>query len=157
MRVGLGLDLHRFAQGRTLRLGGVEIPYERGLAGHSDADVLLHAVMDAALGAAGLGDIGAHFPPDDDRYRDADSAALLRGVRDRLGEMGWAVVQVDAVVVAEAPRLSPYVERMRARIAEILDLPVADVAVKATTAEGMGAIGRGEGIQAIAVVLLERV
>lgn len=151
------MDLHRFAQGRTLRLGGVEIPYERGLAGHSDADVLLHAVMDAALGAAGLGDIGAHFPPDDDRYRDADSAALLRGVRDRLGEMGWAVVQVDAVVVAEAPRLSPYVERMRARIAEILDLPVADVAVKATTAEGMGAIGRGEGIQAIAVVLLERV
>jgi 2-C-methyl-D-erythritol 2,4-cyclodiphosphate synthase len=136
-------------------LGGVEIPHSRGLAGHSDADVLLHAVADAVLGAAGLRDIGAHFPPDDDRYRDVDSAELLREVRDRIRARGWAVSQVDTVVVAEAPRLSQYIDQMRARIADILDLPVDDVAVKATTAEGMGAIGRGEGIQAMAVVLLE--
>lgn len=138
-------------------VGGVEIPHDRGLAGWSDADVLLHAVIDAALGAAGLGDIGAQFPSDDERYRGANSAELLGEVRDRLRARGWAVSQVDTVVVAEAPRLAPYVDRMRTRIAEILGLGVADVAVKATTAEGMGAIGRGEGIQAMAVVVLERV
>jgi len=157
VRVGLGIDLHAFAAGRRLVVGGVEIPYDRGLAGHSDADVLLHAIMDAALGAAGLPDIGTHFPPDDPAYAGADSLGLLAGVRDLLADVGWRVGQVDATVIAEAPRLSAHVPLMRLRIAAALGIEPDDVGVKATTAEGLGALGRGEGMQATAVVLLDRI
>lgn len=154
VRVGIGVDVHRLEAGRRLVLGGVEIPHDRGLAGWSDGDVLVHAVMDAALGAAGLMDIGAYFPPGDERYRDAHSLELLAEVRRRVEERGYRVAQVDSVILAEAPRLGPHIPRMRARLAEVLGIPVEDVSVKATTAEGLGAVGRGEGIQALAVVLL---
>lgn len=154
MRTGIGYDAHRFAAGRRLVLGGVEIPHERGLEGHSDADVVLHAIADAILGAAALGDIGAHFPPSDARYRDADSRDLLRESARLAREAGWVPVNVDATVLAEAPRIGPHVPAMRARIAACLGLEVAAVGVKATTNEGMGAIGRGEGIAALAVATL---
>lgn len=153
-RVGLGYDVHPFAAGRRLVLGGVEIPHDRGLAGYSDADVLLHAVMDALLGAAGLGDIGVHFPPTDPRWQGADSRELVRTVR-RLLEPGWRVVNVDATLLAEAPRIGPYREAMRRSIADLLGVAAAQVNVKATTNEGMGFVGRGEGIAALAVALLE--
>jgi len=157
VRVGLGIDLHAFAAGRRLVVGGVEIPHDRGLVGHSDADVLLHAIMDAALGAAGLPDIGTHFPADDPAYAGADSLGLLARVRDLLADGGWRVAQVDATVIAEAPRLSQHVPLMRLRIAAALGIESDDVGVKATTAEGLGALGRGEGMQATAVVLLVRI
>lgn len=148
-RVGIGYDSHRFAAGRRLILGGVEIAHDRGLDGHSDADALTHAVTDAVLGAAGAGDIGVHFPPDDERWRDADSIGLLREVAGRLP---GRVINVDATVICEAPRLGPHREEMERRLSGALGAPVS---VKATTNEGMGAIGRGEGIAAIAVALLE--
>ena len=154
VRTGIGYDAHRFAAGRRLVLGGVEIPHERGLEGHSDADVLLHAIADAILGAASLGDIGAHFPPSDARYRDADSLDLLHDVVRLAAEAGWVPGNVDATVLAEAPRIGPHVPAMRARIAACLGLEAAAVGVKATTNEGMGAIGRGEGIAALAVATL---
>ncbi|MBC7092967.1 2-C-methyl-D-erythritol 2,4-cyclodiphosphate synthase [Candidatus Bipolaricaulota bacterium] len=156
VRVGLGIDFHRFAPGRRLVLGGVEIPHELGLAGHSDADVLLHAICDALLGAAALGDIGHHFPPGDPEYKDISSLALLARVRKLLATADCAPVQVDAVVVAERPPLAPHVPAMRARIAEALGITVQDVSVKATTAEGMGALGRGEGIGTWAVALIRK-
>ena len=149
MRVGIGYDSHRFEAGRRLLLGGVEIEHELGLAGHSDADVLTHAVIDALLGAAGLGDLGAHFPPDDDRWRDADSLDLLRTV---LGMLDGPVANVDATVICEAPRLGPHRAEMESNLAEVLGAPVS---VKATTNEGMGFVGRGEGIGAIAVALVD--
>jgi 2-C-methyl-D-erythritol 2,4-cyclodiphosphate synthase len=152
--IGHGYDSHRFADGRRLVLGGVEVAHDRGLEGHSDADVLTHAIMDALLGAAGLGDIGHHFPDRDERWRDADSVELLVEVVAMVAEAGWAPVNVDATVVLEQPRLAPYRESMRDRLATALDLPVARVNVKATTGEGMGPIGRGEGAEAHAVVLL---
>jgi 2-C-methyl-D-erythritol 2,4-cyclodiphosphate synthase len=152
--IGYGYDSHRFADGRRLVLGGVEVDHDRGLDGHSDADVLTHAIVDALLGAAGLGDIGQHFPDTDERWRDADSLALLVEVVAMLAAAGWEPVNVDATVVLERPKLAPYREAMRTRLAEALDLPVARVNVKATTAEGMGPIGRGEGAEAHAVVLL---
>lgn len=155
-RTGMGVDAHRLVPGRRLRLGGVEIPYILGLTGHSDADVLLHAVMDALLGAAALGDIGTHFPPDDPAWRDADSLGLLRRVAGMLAEGGWAVAHVDAVVLAEAPRIGPYASRMREAIAGALGLDPGAVGLKATTTEGMGAIGRGEGITAYAVATIAR-
>jgi len=133
----------------------VEVPFELGLLGHSDADVLLHAICDALLGAAGLGDIGQHFPPGDPRYRDISSLLLLERVRELLTEAGWLPLQVDAVVVAERPKLAPYIPEMRARIAETLGVPEAAVSVKATTSEGMGPMGRGEGISAFAVALIQ--
>lgn len=148
-RVGIGYDSHRLAPGRKLILGGVEIPYELGLEGHSDADVLAHAIADALLGAAGLGDIGAHFPDDDDRWRDADSIALLSEVRSLVGGL---VGNVDATVICERPKLGPHRDAIAARLAEAVGAPVS---VKATTNEGMGAIGRGEGIAAIAVATVE--
>lgn len=148
-RVGIGYDSHRLVAGRRLILGGVEIPHELGLEGHSDADALTHAVTDAVLGAAGAGDIGAHFPPDEERWRDADSIGLLREVVDRVG---GRVVNVDATVICEEPRLGPRREEMERRLSEALGAPAS---VKATTNEGMGAIGRGEGIAAIAVALHE--
>ena len=151
MRVGIGFDSHRFAEGRSLVLGGVRVDFELGLAGFSDADVLTHAVMDALLGAAGLGDIGAHFPDTDERWRDADSIELLGLVRARLGEAGVAPVNVDATVLCEAPRLGPYRSRMRLRLAEALGLSPAAVNVKFTTGEGMGWVGSGEGAAALAI------
>lgn len=155
-RVGLGIDSHRFTDAaRPLVLGGVTIPDEPGLDGHSDADVLTHALMDALLGAAALGDIGQHFPPGDPQWRDADSLGLLSRVVAKLGERGYRVGNVDAVVVAERPRLAPFLPAMRERLAAALGVAADAVSVKATTAEGMGAIGRAEGIlvQAIARVV----
>ncbi len=151
----MGFDVHRLAPGRRFVLGGVEIPHDRGPVGWSDGDVLVHAVMDAALAAAGLPDIGAHFPPGDPRYRDARSLELLAEVRTRVEARGYRVAQVCAVVVAESPRLRPYAQRMRTTLAETLGIGVEDVAIQATTAEGLGEVGRGEAIQAFAVVLLE--
>ena len=154
MRVGIGYDVHRFEDGRPLILGGVEIPGETGLAGHSDADVLLHAIIDAILGAAALGDIGAHFPPDQPAYAGADSALLLRQAAARVRETGLEIESLDSTVVAERPRLSPHLGAMRQRIADALGVAPGRVNVKATTNEGIGAIGRGEGIGAMAVALL---
>jgi 2-C-methyl-D-erythritol 2,4-cyclodiphosphate synthase len=151
MRIGTGYDSHRFEEGRPLILGGIEIPGERGLGGHSDADVLTHAVIDALLGAAGLGDLGVHFPPEEERWRDADSIDLLRTV---VGMVPGPVVNVDATVICEAPRLLPYRDEMVRQLSETVGAPVS---VKATTNEGMGFVGRGEGIAAIAVCLLDSV
>lgn len=156
VRVGLGYDVHRFAPDRPLVLGGVRIAHPRGLEGHSDADALAHAVADAVLGASGERDIGRQFPPDDPAYRGADSIGLLAQAAARARDAGWEVANVDAVVVAEAPRLAPYVDAMCARIAAALGVPTDRVAVKATTSEGLGALGRGDGVAAHAVVLVRR-
>jgi 2-C-methyl-D-erythritol 2,4-cyclodiphosphate synthase len=154
-RSGIGFDSHRFAAGRQLVLGGVRVEHPVGLAGFSDADALTHAVIDALLGAAGLGDIGRHFPDTDERWRDADSISLLRTVRGMVGDAGVAPVNVDATVLCEAPKLGPYREQMRARLAEALGLDVAAVNVKFSTAEGMGWVGSGEGIAALAIATLQ--
>jgi 2-C-methyl-D-erythritol 2,4-cyclodiphosphate synthase len=156
IRTGLGIDTHAFAAGRPLILGGVDIPHEEGLAGHSDADVLTHAVIDALLGAAGLGDIGQHFPDTDPRFKDADSIELLRTVVTYLGERGYAIGNVDATVVLERPKLAPYREQIRAALAAALALPEDAVNVKATTGERMGFVGRCEGAAAMAIATLER-
>jgi len=148
-RIGIGYDAHRFAAGRRLVLGGVEIPHEQGLEGHSDADALTHAVIDALLGAAGLGDLGTHFPPTEERWRDADSVDLLRTV---LGMLSGAVLNVDATVICERPRLGESRQEMERVLGETLSAPVS---VKATTNEGMGALGRGEGIACLAIALIE--
>jgi 2-C-methyl-D-erythritol 2,4-cyclodiphosphate synthase len=153
VRTGLGVDSHRFAPGRRLVLGGVEIPFERGLAGHSDADVLAHAVTDAILGAAGLGDIGEHFPDTDPRWEGADSLALLREVVALVGREGWTVTHVDATVMLERPKLAPFRAEIAARLAEATG---GTVSVKATTGEGMGFVGREEGAAGLAVATLER-
>jgi len=155
MSIGIGFDVHPFAPGRRLMLGGVEVPHEAGLAGHSDADVLLHAIMDALLGAAALGDIGRHFPSDDPQWRDADSRDLLHRVAAMVRGAGHAVANIDATVIAERPRIAPHVEAMRRAIAGDLGLPVEQVSVKATTTDQLGAIGRGEGIAALAIALLQ--
>lgn len=156
-RVGIGLDVHAFAAGRPLILGGVDVPHDQGLGGHSDGDALAHAVIDALLGAAGRGDIGQWFPSSDPRYAGADSLALLGSVAAGLAEGGWRIVNVDATIVAQRPRLAPYVPEMRARLAEALGIPAADVSVKATTTDHLGAVGRAEGIAAQAVALIARV
>ncbi|HEX2125334.1 MAG TPA: 2-C-methyl-D-erythritol 2,4-cyclodiphosphate synthase [Thermoleophilaceae bacterium] len=150
-RSGVGWDSHRFVEGRSLVLGGVRVEHPVGLAGFSDADALTHAVIDALLGAAGLGDIGEHFPDTDERWRDADSMELLRSVRGMLGDSGVRPVNVDVTVLCEAPKLGPYRSRMRLRLAEALRLPPAAVNVKFTTGEGMGWVGRGEGVAAMAI------
>ena len=154
MRIGQGYDVHRLVAERPLILGGIEIPYEKGLLGHSDADVLLHAISDALLGAAALGDIGAHFPDSDPAYRGADSAELLRAVGGLIRASGYEIGNIDSTVVCHAPKLAPHIGAMRARIAEVLALPVGAVSVKASTEEHMGFTGRGEGIAAHAVCLL---
>jgi 2-C-methyl-D-erythritol 2,4-cyclodiphosphate synthase len=151
---GIGYDSHRFVAGRRLILGGVEIPHERGLDGHSDADVLTHAVIDALLGAAGLGDIGEHFPDIDERFSDADSIALLQAVVATVADAGYEIVNVDCTVLMEAPRLGPHKQAIRARLAAALGLPELRVNVKATTGEGIGFVGRGEGVAALAVTSL---
>jgi len=154
MRVGIGYDIHRFQEGRRLLLGGVEIESEQGLGGHSDADVLLHAIIDALLGAAGLSDIGHFFPPDDPTLAGADSRELLSRTMQLIGPLGYAVGNVDATVIAERPRLAPYIKAMRQRIAETLETDESRVSIKATTNEGLGDIGRGEAIAALAVAFL---
>jgi len=156
MRVGIGYDIHRFQEGRRLLLGGVEIAGEKGLGGHSDADVVLHAIIDALLGAAGLSDIGHFFPPDDPSFAGTDSRQLLARTMQMIRPLGYAVGNVDATVIAEAPRLAPYIKAMRQRIAETLEVDESRVSVKATTNEGVGGIGRGEAIAALAVALVER-
>ncbi len=155
MRVGIGFDIHRLSEGRRLVLGGVEFEGQTGLAGHSDADVLTHALMDALLGAAGLGDIGQHFPDSDDRWRDASSIDLLADVVRKLRTGNYQVVNVDVTLVAERPRVADKTPEMRQRLAEVLGIQPESVSIKATTAEGLGALGRGEGIAAWAVTLLE--
>ena len=154
IRIGLGYDSHRFEAGRRLVLGGVEFPAETSLAGHSDADVLIHAVIDAILGAAALGDIGSHFPDTDARWRGADSALLLATVVAEAKAAGWTVGNVDATVICERPKLRPHVDAIRARLAEELGVPVSSVSVKAKTNEGMDAVGAGKGIAVHCVVLL---
>lgn len=156
VRIGQGYDVHPLVQGRRLVLGGVEIPHEKGLQGFSDADVVLHALGDALLGAAGLGDLGAHFPPGDPEWRDADSADLLARIVRRLRDEGFRILNCDVTVIAEAPRLAPWADRIRERIAATLQVSVSEVGFKATTHEGLGTLGRGEGIAALAVALLER-
>lgn len=155
MRIGQGYDVHRLVEGRALILGGVKIPYEKGLLGHSDADVLLHAISDALLGAAALGDIGKHFPDTDVRYKGADSLALLRQVNALLLERGFRAHNIDATIIAQKPKMLPYIDTMRANIAAALQLNVEAVSVKATTEEGLGFTGSGEGISALAVCLIE--
>ena len=156
VRVGTGYDVHRLVEGRPLVLGGVTVQYELGLEGHSDADALLHAIMDAVLGAAGLEDIGHHFPPGDERFRNAPSLGLLAMVRLLVEQAGWTVVNVDSTVIAERPKLAPYVPRMKRAIGEVLGLSEREVGIKATTSEGLGFVGRHEGIAAMAVALLAR-
>lgn len=155
MRIGQGYDVHRLVKGRKLILGGVEIEYDKGLLGHSDADVLVHAIMDALLGAAALGDIGKLFPDSDPAYEGADSLALLREVGKRLRAEGFEIGNLDSTVIAQAPKLAPHIQRMRANIAAALDLDVARVSVKATTEERLGFTGSGQGIAAQAVALIE--
>ena len=155
VRVGSGYDIHPLISGRRLVLGGETIPHVLGLDGHSDADVLLHAVADALLGAAALADLGTHFPPGDPRYADADSRSLLREVMDKVRDKGWAPVNVDGTIIAQAPRLAPYLPAMRVNIAEDLRIAPDQVSVKATSPEGLGALGHLKGIAAQAVVLLE--
>ncbi len=155
-RIGLGYDVHQFADDRKLILGGVELPFHRGLKGHSDADVLLHSITDAILGAASMGDIGTHFPDTDPRYKDADSAVLLQHVIKMIQSEGFEVGNVDATIVAEEPKMSPHILNMRKRISELLECGLGDVSIKATTHEKMGAIGRLEGIAVHSVVLINR-
>ncbi len=155
-RVGYGYDIHRFAAGRRLRLGGVEIPGEEGLAGHSDADLLLHALADALLGAAGLGDIGEHFPDTDPRFRDAESTEMTRHLVGIVRDRGWSVVNADLTLVAERPRLTPYKERIRRAVADLLGVDETRVNVKAKTKEKLGPVGEGRAMEAHVVVLIER-
>jgi 2-C-methyl-D-erythritol 2,4-cyclodiphosphate synthase len=154
LRIGHGFDVHAFAAERKLIIGGVEIPHPFGLAGHSDADVLLHAICDALLGAAGLGDIGRHFPDNDPRFKGIDSRELLREVAKRIGELGWRAVNVDATIIAQAPKMAPHIGQMVANIAADLGIEPGCVNVKATTTEKLGFTGRGEGIAAEAVCLM---
>jgi 2-C-methyl-D-erythritol 2,4-cyclodiphosphate synthase len=154
MRIGIGYDSHRFAPGRKLILAGVDIPHEQGLTGHSDADVIAHAVTDALLGAAALGDIGTHFPPSDPQWKDAHSLQLLQHAYHLLEELNYQVVNIDITIVLEQPRLLPHIGRMRATLAKALGIGEQHVSIKAKTNEGMGWIGRGEGVAAVAVALI---
>ncbi|MGI6714059.1 MAG: 2-C-methyl-D-erythritol 2,4-cyclodiphosphate synthase [Bacilli bacterium] len=154
MRIGYGEDLHRLGANRPLILGGVEIPFHTGLIGHSDADVLLHALMDALLGAAALGDIGQHFPDNNPKYLNVDSRLLLKQVQKQLVQNHWEISNIDLTLILEKPRIAPFITQIRAQIAEVLHLELGQVSLKATTNEGVDALGRGEAIKAVAVVLL---
>ncbi len=154
MRIGMGYDVHPLVEGRDLILGGVSIPFEKGLKGHSDADVLVHAVMDALLGAAAMGDIGKLFPDTDERYRGISSLVLLRSVGELIAQRSYRIENIDSIVVAQRPKIAPYIEQMRENIARELNIQPDRVSVKATTTEGLGFIGAGDGIAAYAVVLL---
>jgi len=155
MRVGLGYDVHAFQAGRKLILGGVKIEHAQGLAGHSDADVLVHAIMDAILGACGLGDIGIHFPDSDTKYKDISSLTLLDEVRKKMEQKGFSIINIDSILIMENPKVSPYIEDMKKNIARTLKIDEADINIKATTTEGLGFCGREEGIAAECIVLLE--
>lgn len=155
-RIGQGYDVHRLAEGRKLILGGTEIPYTEGLLGHSDADVLSHAIMDALLGALAMGDIGKHFPDNDPAYAGADSIALLRQVGEMVVKAGWQPANIDSTIAAQAPKLAPHIPEMRRRIADALRISLNQVSVKATTEEGLGITGQGEGMTASAIVLLQK-
>jgi 2-C-methyl-D-erythritol 2,4-cyclodiphosphate synthase len=155
VRSGIGYDVHRFISGRPLRLGGVEIPHSHGLDGHSDADVVLHAITDALLGAAALGDIGQHFPPSDPSWRDANSTVFLTYAGRLINQEGYLVVNIDVTIIAEEPKVGPHTAGMREAIAKTLNLTVSDVGIKATTNEGLGSIGRGEGIAALAIATIQ--
>ena len=155
MRIGTGYDVHPLVTGRKLVLGGTDIPFDRGLDGWSDADALTHAVIDALLGAAALGDIGRHFPPGEPQYKDISSLVLLERVREKLAENGWQVVNIDATVLAESPRLGDFIDPMRQQLSRTLGISISQVSVKASTANGLGSVGRGEGIAAYAVALIE--
>lgn len=157
MRVGLGYDVHKLVEGRDLIIGGVQIPYEKGLLGHSDADVLLHAIMDALLGAAALGDIGKHFPDTDSKYKGISSIKLLEYVRELIDDELYVVGNIDATIIAQRPKMAPYIEQMKKNIADALAIEVSQVNIKATTEEGLGFTGSGEGISAQAVCCLEKV
>lgn len=157
LRIGHGYDVHRLTENRRLILGGVDIPYEKGLLGHSDADVLLHAISDALLGAAALGDIGKHFPDSDPQYKNADSLKLLSRVGEILANAGYRTVNVDSTVIAQAPKLAPHIEEIRKNIAKALSTDLSCISVKATTEEGLGFSGAGEGIAAHAVCLIEKI
>ena len=154
MRIGFGYDVHRLVEGRDLILGGVKIEYEKGLLGHSDADVLLHSIADAILGAAALGDIGKHFPDTDPKYKGADSLILLKEAYKKVCEAGYKIGNLDATVCAQAPKLMPYIEKMRENIAEALSVDISSISIKATTTEKLGFVGNGEGISSYAVCLL---
>ncbi|MFS0644876.1 2-C-methyl-D-erythritol 2,4-cyclodiphosphate synthase [Siminovitchia sp. 179-K 8D1 HS] len=156
LRIGQGFDVHQFADNRPLIIGGIEIPYEKGLIGHSDADVLLHTIADAALGAIGEGDIGRHFPDTDIANKDLDSARLLEDVWELVKQKGYGLVNVDCTIMAQKPKMAPYIEQMRERIAGLLEAERARVNVKATTTEKLGFVGREEGIAAMAVILLQK-
>ena len=156
MRIGQGFDVHALVPGRKLMIGGVHIPHDKGLQGHSDADVLLHAICDALLGAAALGDIGSHYPDSDPRYADSDSRFLLRETGKKVGAQGYRIVNIDATIIAQAPRMAPHVARMTGNIAADLGIKPAAVSIKATTTENLGYIGRGEGIAAQAIALIEQ-
>lgn len=156
MRIGNGYDVHKLTEGRKLILGGVDIPYEKGLLGHSDADVLIHAIMDALLGALALGDIGKLFPDTSADFKDISSILLLKKVNEVLKKENYAIINIDSIVAAQAPKLAPYINMMRENIAQALDMPVENISVKATTTEHLGFEGRGEGISSYAVCLLEK-
>ncbi|MBO8178416.1 2-C-methyl-D-erythritol 2,4-cyclodiphosphate synthase [Aeribacillus pallidus] len=156
-RIGQGFDVHQLVEGRPLIIGGITIPYEKGLLGHSDADVLLHAVADACLGAIGEGDIGKHFPDTDEKYKDADSSVLLQHVWNLVESKGFSLVNVDCTIIAQKPKMAPYIEQMRAHIARLLNGTIDQVNVKATTTEKLGFTGRGEGIAAQVSILLQQV
>lgn len=155
MRVGTGYDVHKFSENRDLIIGGVNIPYTLGLLGHSDADVLLHAIMDALLGAAALGDIGKYFPDTDNKYKNISSLVLLKEVGSLLKEKGYAIENIDSTIIAQRPKMASHIDTMRKNIADTLNIPVDSVGVKATTEEGLGFTGRGEGISAQAIALLK--
>ena len=157
MRVGIGYDVHKLVENRKLILGGVDIPHEKGLLGHSDADVLLHAISDALLGSAALGDIGKHFPDSDDRYKGISSLILLKHVGDLLNEKNYAVNNIDATIVAQRPKLLPYIEQMRQNVATTLDIPLEDINIKATTEERLGFTGSEEGISSYAVCTIKKI
>lgn len=156
IRIGQGFDVHKFAEGRKLIIGGVEIPYEKGLLGHSDADVLLHAITDAILGALSMNDIGTHFPDNDPKYKNADSAFLLKEVWQQAKEQGFQLSNMDCTIIAQKPKMAPFIDAIRKRISGILEADEGQINVKATTTEGLGFTGRGEGIAALAVVLIAK-
>jgi 2-C-methyl-D-erythritol 2,4-cyclodiphosphate synthase len=157
MRIGFGYDVHRFTEGRDLWLGGIKIPYTKGLLGHSDADVLLHAICDALLGAAALGDIGRHFPDTDPEYKDIDSKLLLRKILDLITSEGYTIQNIDSTLTLQVPKIAPHIEMMRNTISALLNIKIGQISIKATTTERLGFEGRGEGVSAYAVVLLDAV
>lgn len=156
MRIGIGYDVHRLVEGRDLIIGGVNIPHDKGLLGHSDADVLTHAIMDALLGAAALGDLGTHFPDTAEEYKDSDSLVLLDQVKEKLSDLSFKIINIDAVIIAQEPKMKPHILKMREKLSQVLSLPLEDINIKATTEEGLGFTGTKEGISSQAVVLIDK-